>query len=372
MASLKSYKNKTLRPLKFELTPVFPVSACGTVHLLVDAVSISFYFTLLRQGAFVEPFAAFFLYNFFAFAAQAPLGYWADRLGRPVAVAACGCLLVATGACLSNTPLLGLLILGLGNALFHVGGGIVTLSLAQNRATLPGVFVAPGTLGVAAGTAFGAANVHPAPLFVVLLVIAAAAMAILGLSIRPVGQTNSSRQTPLKGSDVFSVAVLLLCVTISLRQIVGGFGMETAKDWLFAATAAVFFGKALGGILADRFGWHGFTITMVLFSAPLLFCSHTFPLIGVIGLLFFSMSMPVTLTALSVLFPGRPGLAFGLASLALCFGAFTALFVSDDRLTVFLLVCFTAYLFHVGMLRYNERYRMITPLSETQDEKSTP
>ena len=336
----------------------------GVVHLLVDAASISFYCLLLRQATFAEPLTVFLLYAVFAFVMQAPLGYLTDRLGQSVIVTVLGCLLVAAGACLPTIPLLGLLILGLGNALFHVGGGSVTLSLSQCRATLPGIFVAPGTLGVAIGVALGVANFHPALLFALLLVGAAFVILLNGYSMRHISTTNTTQVPQSQSWGLFSAVVLLLGSTVALRQIVGGFESASLKEWLYAVPAAVCLGKSLGGIFADRFGWHRFTVMMLLLSIPLFWWSSNFPLLGVVGLFCFSMSMPVTLAALSVLFPGRPGTAFGLASLALALGAFIALSIANDRLTVLLLGCLSTYLFHYGMVWYNRYVQTTFSISE--------
>ncbi|MBV7276085.1 hypothetical protein I6U48_24655 [Clostridium sp. PL3] len=41
-----------------------------------------------------------------------------------------------------------LIISGLGNAFFHVGGGVIILNLRPGKASLPGIYVAPGAMGL--------------------------------------------------------------------------------------------------------------------------------------------------------------------------------------------------------------------------------
>jgi FSR family fosmidomycin resistance protein-like MFS transporter len=229
---------------------------------------------------------------------------------------------------------------------------------------LLGIFVAPGTLGIAIGTTLGAANRHPALIFAGLLVFATIVILMAGHPSRHTDNMDPPQKPPSKFWDLLSVAIPLLCAAVALRQIVGSFGGGAAKEWLYAVPIGGFLGKILGGILADRFGWHRFTVVVILLSAPLLFCASTSPLAGVVGSFLFTMSMPVTLAALAVLLPGRPGTAFGIASLALAFGGFACLFIADDHWTLFALVCLTAYLFHVGMLCYNERVGVIRSFSE--------
>ena len=98
----------------------------------------------------------FFLYNFCAFALQMPLGMLLDELTARSArkcfpsllFTFAGVLLTSAGALLSP------LVLGIGNALFHVGGGVLTIR-EDDHSGLDGqglgVFVAPGAIGLALG-----------------------------------------------------------------------------------------------------------------------------------------------------------------------------------------------------------------------------
>ena len=91
------------------------------------------------------------LYNALAFALQAPLGALCDRLddARPFTVLGCG--LVAWGVLACAFPLPSVILLGLGNALFHVGGAVTSLRHCPGDAFSAGTYVAPGALGVALG-----------------------------------------------------------------------------------------------------------------------------------------------------------------------------------------------------------------------------
>lgn len=40
------------------------------------------------------------------------------------------------------------LIAGIGNAMFHIGGGIDVLNISDKKATLSGIFVSTGALGI--------------------------------------------------------------------------------------------------------------------------------------------------------------------------------------------------------------------------------
>jgi len=87
---------------------------------------------------------------------------------------------------------------------------------------------------------------------------------------------------------------------------------------------AAFAGKAAGGIVGDRFGWLSTSVGALLLSLPLIAFLGHLPVALIAGFLLFQMTMPVTLTAVERLMPGRPGTAFGLACLALIAGSLLA------------------------------------------------
>ena len=97
-----------------------------------------------------DPGMAILLYNLFAFAVQMPVGLLADRLGRCHLFASAGCLLVLLGWMLPPGPT-AVITAGLGNAAFHVGGGLNTLNEGGRRAGPLGLFVSPGAFGVYLG-----------------------------------------------------------------------------------------------------------------------------------------------------------------------------------------------------------------------------
>lgn len=91
------------------------------------------------------------IYNTVAFTFQCIAGLLADLLRRHERLAALGLALCAIAALLPLPGYAAAAVLGLGNCVFHVAGGTVTLKGSANAGPL-GVFVAPGTVGLALGT----------------------------------------------------------------------------------------------------------------------------------------------------------------------------------------------------------------------------
>lgn len=279
-------------------------------HFAVDLGCAFSVFSGSRAGAF-----GLLLYNFFAFAMQMPLGLLADRYGGNRWFALSGTLLVALVCCLPRFDLIGMIILGLGNALFHIGGGLDVLQHSGTRASPLGVFVSPGAFGLFLGTLWGDQFQSRLPVLVLLLACAALILLVSGMqpaSVRP----------PLSfpGAKLLPWALLLFLVVV-LRSFGGmqaSFSWKTGL-WSWAAIAAVVLGKTCGGILTDRFGAVPVSVASLL-AAALLFWFSSVPICGVLALFCFNMTMPITLFALAQAMPGCKGFSFGLLTFALFLG----------------------------------------------------
>jgi FSR family fosmidomycin resistance protein-like MFS transporter len=223
--------------------------------------------------------------------------------------------------------LAGVVVAGLGNAIFHVGGGSISLRLAPGRASAPGIFVAPGAAGLAAGALLGKAGVL-LWLPVAVLLALTVAMAVLPIAA-PAEQPAGTRARPATAIGAgIEAAVLLVLVVVGMRAFTGfaiPLPWKAQLPLLAALTAAIVLGKAFGGVLADRFGRARIGVGALALSAPVLMLATQSPIAGVAGMFLFNMTMPVTLVAVADALPDHPGFAFGTASLAIVLGAFPVL-----------------------------------------------
>ena len=286
----------------------------SATHFWVD---LSCAFLVFRILSGTADFAlCLLLYNFCAFAMQMPLGLLTDRFDRNGIVAALGCVLVAL-AYITPASLLTAVIIGLGNALFHLGGGIDTLNISQTKAAALGIFVSPGALGLYLGTIWGkgtALPLWPVPLVLILL-----AIGILMLCRRSFGSLRSGN-SPLDFSGELKPLLPLFLVVV-LRSYMG---MNQSFDWksggwTIALVAALVLGKVSGGFLMDRASPRKAS-TLSLGAAALLYLFSTFPLPGTLAVFLFNMTMPVTLWAAAKCMPGAKGFAFGTLTFALFLG----------------------------------------------------
>lgn len=255
------------------------------------------------------------LYNFCAFALQMPIGLLADRLGRQGRLAALGCALVTAGWGLAPLPIAAAVTAGLGNACFHVGGGVAILRDGGDRAAPLGIFVSPGAFGIYFGTLLGRRDGFPGWAAAVGLVLFALALLLLE---RRGGETVPPEEPPAPDRNALPVLVCCFLVVV-LRSYLGmvlSFPWKTG-GWALALTCALVLGKAAGGFLGDRLGM----VRAAMFSlglAALLFCLSSSPWAGTAAVFLFNMTMPITLWAAARLLP--PGFAFGTLTFALFLG----------------------------------------------------
>ena len=313
----------------------------GAAHFLVD-----FSCALLLLGRICpewNPGEAILLYNLFAFAVQMPIGLLADRYGRSHLFASTGCLLAALSWVYAPGPA-AVAAAGLGNAAFHVGGGLHTLNESGNRAGPLGLFVSPGAFGVYLGGILAAASPAegysaavdpaaaelytvaslPAPDYVPAVLLPWAVCLALALFAALLwrfgrGAENAPLAMPRGSAKLWGAAACLLAVVI-LRSYLG---LAAKLPWKAAyglsAVCAIAGGKTAGGYLADRFGMLPTAVGSLCLSA-LCFLGGQHPALGLGALFLFNMTMPLTLRAAAGLFPGMKGFSFGLLTFGLFLG----------------------------------------------------
>ena len=258
-------------------------------------------------------YLGYLFYNFFAFAMQMPLGLLADRFGKNRWFAVAGTLLVALICCFPVFGMAGIIILGLGNALFHIGGGLDVLNLSGDRAAPLGVFVSPGAFGLFVGTLWAGRSRLP-----VLLILG---VCTVWMVFSPAGKRlPKNQELCFPKASVLPWAALLFLVVV-LRSYGGmqaAFPWKTGI-WSWFTVLAVVLGKTCGGFFSDRFGPFKTAALSLLLCAALFYVS-SIPFCGIFALFLFNMTMPITLFALAKAMPGCKGFSFGLLTFALFLG----------------------------------------------------
>jgi len=296
------------------------ISVYSVTHFLVDFACAFLMFHSISRAT--DWYTCLLLYNFFAFAMQMPIGIVADKINRNHIFACSGCILVGAAYGLTGIPLAAAVVVGLGNGIFHTGGGIDILNISEKKSAALGIFVSPGALGVYFGTILGKAGASASLAIVISLLAAAGTILFMNRSRVRAGTIVPNASFSPEVPPKLFIAVICLFFVVYLRSYVGlaiDFTWRSAGYWGFALVCASAFGKTLGGFLSDSLG-PAKTAVLSLGIASLLFLLPQFPITGVPAILLFNMTMPVTLWVVAKMVPGAKGFSFGLLTFALFMG----------------------------------------------------
>lgn len=324
----------------------------GITHAVIDWICAAVIFSIFKNQTINLSIltSLVILYNVLAFWLQAIFGLITDYLKSPKETAILGCIFVGISAIIFlNFPISAIIFAWLGNALFHVGGGSISLNLTPQKTTAPGIYVAPGALGLFLGIIIGKSGQFIAWQAVLILIILSFLMVIT--------KKPNINYTKTKGSNKYlELIILLILLSIAIRSLVGFiviFPWKSDFNLLIALTIAIVLGKGLGGILADKFGWIKISVWALILSIPLLSLASNIPILAIIGMFLFNITMPVTLVAISNTLPGRSAFAFGLTCLALIIGISPIIFglksTLNNSIAIFVIIFISSIVLYKGL-----------------------
>lgn len=267
-----------------------------------------------------------FLYDMLAFVPQSLIGYLSDKFPK-IKIGLIGIFLLVSGLILFSLELVSIYIsisiICFGNACLHVDGAEVTLRSSNGKLAHSAIFVAGGSFGVISGKLLAMTNVS----FWLLV--------FLGLSMIPfvilaniyredANNENKELKFDYANPLISSGVVILLAILVVVVRGYMGYGIPTSWNKTIIQTVLLYlamgFGKALGGILADMYGVKKIAIVSSIAALPFLLLGDNLMIVSLIGVLFFSMTMPITLALLVSVLKKCPGLAFGLTTIGLFLG----------------------------------------------------
>ena len=342
------------------------VSVYSLVHAIVDfscAFVMSSVITRIYNIDYVLWGAI--LYNFLAFALQLPIGCFADKWNKNRHASIIGCALISVGVVLALFAgglfvFIPIICVGLGNAFFHIGGGIDILNISKGKAALPGIYVSTGALGLFLG------GYLPFNFLTFIFVFSLLMISIILLLYLDAFE-------PLPNNSLFSIKrsdrnknwiLLLMFSAVCLRSFTGfavGFDWKNGFWIGLLSTIVVVLGKMLGGIIGDKFGWSKVSNISLIIASILFIFAPTNMYCGLLGLLLFNMTMPLTLTALANTFPNSKGTAFGLTTLALFVGYVIEMVVSpiidklNGGLVLFICGILSLLVMYLGLKYYRKK-----------------
>ena len=315
--------------------------AYALCHFVVDFACVSSMLCAVSrvlgdsgQGSMEVVALSILLYDIVAFTLQLPIGIALDQLDKNSYAALLSYALVGAGVILSLVPIAllewpAILLLAIGNALFHSAGGLSVLNISQKHAGPSGIFIATGAIGVFLGTQSAQmGRLQIAFSLLVLLFLCALITLVVQKVNKKYWNVHNVSFDISELSFNTLLAIVLLSLVVALRSYAG---MVMAFPWksemllLVLSILGVFAGKALGGVVADRIGFRTTAIFSLIAAATLFVPSWEMPPMGLLAVFFFNFTMSITLASLANILPNAKGTAFGLASFSLAVGALPAL-----------------------------------------------
>ena len=310
------------------------------IHLITEIAC--FYFLVKATGNWNFVWLVPFIYDGMAFVPQALIGYVSDKYNK-INFSLIGMGLIIISYILYFTfnmnLYFSLIMLCLGNACIHINGAEVTLKTSKGNLSHSAIFVAGGSFGVITGKLLATSIV---PYWGIIL---------LSLTIIPfvlLAKTYESEEDNCvnfnyANKKISPIIIIFLAVFVVIIRGYIGYGLPTAWNKTIGQTIILYFtmgiGKALGGILSDSFGIRKTAVISTILAIPFLILGENLMIVSLIGVMFFSMTMPITLAILVSVLKKTPGLAFGLTTIGLFLGTIPIFFVKiTDRLFNFGLI----------------------------------
>ena len=353
---LKLYTKKLEEKMNKKIMLIYSI-----IHFVVDfscAILVSNVVTPKLMGSF-SLFLAIIAYNFFAFAVQLPIGILADKINKNAICSALGCILIIVAFGISKFGIIACVIAGIGNAMFHVGGGIDVLNISNKKATLSGIFVSAGALGIFLGS--NATNINFNINYFTIFILLLSTISLIWLYTQTKNNLNNEKVIIPNINKKELFVIVCLIITVCIRSYVGlilSFSWKSNYILALLFIFGVILGKMLGGILGDKYGFIKVSICSLGISAILYMGAFYSSICGILAVLLFNMTMPITLTSLANIFNNNKGLAFGLLTFALFLGAVPVLFGYTNALFnpigLFMITIFSAIILFMGLKGYNE------------------
>ena len=309
------------------------------VHFIVEVVCFFYLSRVTNNSAFI--WLVPFIYDGLAFVPQSIIGYISDKYPK-INMGLIGVILLVLSYLIYGLTdisiYVSLIILCLGNAFLHVSGAEDTLRSSDGKLSPAAIFVSGGSFGVVSGRLLARTSLNP--LFLIIAILTIIPFVLLSKTYIP-KKINMDKFDYVKEGLNTNVVIFVAVLVVIIRGYMG-YGIPTS--WNKTTLQLVIFfctmglGKALGGILSDIFGIRKVAIISCLLAIPFLCFGDNNMFISLIGVMFFSMTMAITLGILVSKLKKKPGLAFGLTTIGLFLGTAPIFFIKLNMIGNIILI----------------------------------
>ena len=303
------------------------------IHFITEVVCF-FYLSRVTNGSLVVWLIPF-IYDGLAFVPQGLIGYINDKYPK-INVGIIGVILLVISYLiyiLFNNIFLSLIIISLGNAFLHISGARCTLINSKGKLSHSAIFVGGGSFGVITGKILASSSISP--IIMVLLILTMIPFILLADTYYT---KDNKVEFNYQNKNISSNLIVLLSVLVVIIRGYMGYGIPTSWNKTLIQTVYLFFimgiGKCLGGILSDAYGIRKIGLISTLLAIPFLLFGDNYMIISLIGVMFFSMTMSITLALLASVYNNCPGLAFGFTTIGLFLGTAPIFFIKITNSTL--------------------------------------
>lgn len=304
------------------------------IHFILE---VSCFYTLANFTESSNYFIIALLYDLFAFVPQGLFGALSDKY-RKINFGQIGVLLIIFSLMFLKFNLSTILIFALltiGNCIIHVEGAESTLGTSKGKMFPSALFVAGGAFGIITGRLLYKYGISIN--FIVLLNVISLLLMIILSKYKDIEDKELNDYNYDNKNIGLTTIVLLATFVVAVRSFTS-YGIPTGWNKTVLQSILLFsfmgLGKALGGLLIDKTNIKFTSILSCLLSLPfLLFGDHNMYL-SLIGIMLFSMTMPVTLAIIVSRLKKSPGIAFGFTTIGLFIGSLPAFFFTIDSIWV--------------------------------------
>ena len=298
------------------------------IHFIVEVVCFFYLSRVTNNSYFVWLIP--FIYDGVAFVPQSLIGYISDKYPK-INMGLIGAILLLIAYLIYGltdiSVYVSLIILCLGNAFLHVAGAETTLKTSNGKLSPAAIFVSGGSFGVVSGRLLARTSINPLSLVIPILTI----IPFVLLSDTYINKDSNTEKFNYVKDSINKELVILISVLVVIIRGYMGYGIPTSWNKTTVQLVIFFFimglGKALGGILSDLIGIRKTAIMSTLLAIPFLCFGDNIMIVSLIGVMFFSMTMAITLGILVSVLKKSPGLAFGLTTIGLFLGTAPIFFI---------------------------------------------
>lgn len=299
------------------------------IHFIVE-VSCFYYLTRVTSNMLVVWLIPF-IYDSFAFVPQGLIGYINDLYPK-LKIDYLGVILIFLSYIIYLfTPLsifVSLFIICIGNACLHVSGAQTTLRTSNGKLSSPAIFVAGGSFGVITGKVLSIYKFTPYLIMFLILTMIPFIMLVNTYDHKNIKEAKYD----YINISINPILIVLIATFVVIVRGYMGYGIPTSWNKTLMQTVILFvfmgIGKGLGGILSDLFGIRKIGILSSLLAIPFLAFGDNLMIVSLIGVMFFSMTMSITLAAIVSVLKKNPGLGFGFTTFGLFLGTAPIFFLS--------------------------------------------